>query len=379
MLKIIKNSKIFNKTNKFFNNYPVRKVNIYFQACNLTCPMCSVNVNNKEIGQILRDYPNAETGPQLKIDEYKNVLNVLADSKPSIQIQGGEPTYFPKFVELVEYIRYELNLVVGFTTNGTLLDENKIERLSKCNLGVTISLDGMQEKHDKIRGIGNFKVTSECIERFISKKKNNNGLFVSSLFCIHEDNFDDMERLADFTLNKLKVDTQTMSYYIFKNSESLSLHEKWRINNNLGEEFKIKLQSGGDCSNKDFSKLNTRKIFDSHMKLKEKFGDRINFEPDFKTLDDLDSYFFSHKVMPDYFNYDSCGPSLFSISLVSNGDILFYPQCFEIKLGNIRKTNIKQIWNGKQMKDIRKILKNGLSPVCAHCCANRINKVSPFV
>ena len=34
---------------------------------------------------------------------------------------------------------------------------------------------------------------------------------------------------------------------------------------------------------------------------------------------------------------------------------------------------------GKQMKDIRKILKNGLSPVCAHCCANRITKVSPFV
>jgi len=60
--------------------------------------------------------------------------------------------------------------------------------------------------------------------------------------------------------------------------------------------------------------------------------------------------------------------------LISNGDILFYPQCFQIKIGNIREKTFEEIWHGSLFDEIRDNLVDDLSPICAHCCANRIEK-----
>ena len=67
--------------------------------------MCSMNVNNTEVPQILRDYPNASISKNLSLKEYKSIFvdiyNEYKNDLPSISISGGEPTYFPKLIELL--------------------------------------------------------------------------------------------------------------------------------------------------------------------------------------------------------------------------------------------------------------------------------------
>src|SRR5688572_6945469 len=136
----------------------LRRINLLVQACNLTCPMCSMNVNNKDIGQILLDYPGASKGHQLRLEEYKAFFDSLRPYRPDVSISGGEPMLFNRMTELVEYLGGECGYPVGMTTNGTLLDGDKLERVGRALSSVTISIDGLQERHDRIRGQGNFAI-----------------------------------------------------------------------------------------------------------------------------------------------------------------------------------------------------------------------------
>ena len=70
---------------------PFKKVVVLIQACNLDCPMCSMNVNNSEVPQVLRDYPDATKGPQLKLDEYVSFFDQVKRYRPAVSIAGGEP------------------------------------------------------------------------------------------------------------------------------------------------------------------------------------------------------------------------------------------------------------------------------------------------
>ena len=361
----------------------LKKINLLFQACNLRCPMCSMNVNNSDVAQILRDYPNASKVQNLSLDEYKSIfIEVWKEYKPdlpSIQISGGEPTYFPKIIDLLSFLR-DLNFPVGITTNGTLLNKNQLKKIASMNMGVTVSIDGSEKVNDKIRGKGSFNKAVESI-KFLLKTRDKKKDFpiISSLFCIHSENYLEMEKVTKFNIEELKVDSQTMSYFIFANRETLKLHEDWRIKNNLDERYIIDSQHGGDESNNNFAKFPFDKVYELQKKLKNKYGDKLNFEPFFLNKDDMISYFNSHEINGKYFYTKACGPAEFTLSLISNGDVLFFPQCFQIKLGNVRDEKMSDIFNGSLMKEIRKNLKKSLSPICAHCCANRKEKVSSFV
>ena len=358
---------------------PIQKLNIMFQACNLTCPMCSVNVNNTEIGQILRDYPDAATGPQLRLDEYKRALDDVRDQnprghKPVISIAGGEPTYFPYLVDLVEYARKELEFPVGLTTNGTLLNESQLERLAACGIGITISLDGMRETHDSIRGEGNYDKAINLLKLAVKLKKEKYPQFsVYSLFCIQECNQDEMSEVARHNIEEIGVDCQTMSYYIFAREDTLAAHEAWRKSYDLPETYRIDLLHGGEASKSDFSDFDFAKIYANQVRIVDTYQSRVNFEPHFRSEADLVSYFTKNEPMKEYFG-NICAPSHLAVNLLSNGDVLFYPQCFQIKLGNVREQSVVEMWMGDQMNEIRETLGRSLSPICAHCCANRLNK-----
>lgn len=358
---------------RFAGSLPIQKLNIMFQACNLTCPMCSVNVNNTEIGQILRDYPNAAKGPQLRLEEYKQVLRELIDHQPIVSIAGGEPTYFPYIVDLIEYAKKELKYSVGLTTNGTLLTEAQLERLAGCDIAITISLDGMQAMHDSIRGAGTFEKATNLLRSAIEKKSKNPNFKVYSLFCIQECNYREMADIAAYNIKEIGVDAQTMSYYVFARKDTLEAHEEWRKARGLSDMYKIDLLHGGEAAKGSFANFDYEKMYADQVRMIREYGNKINFEPRFSSAEDLARYFMTNEPMIEYFGR-LCAPAHLAINLLSNGDVLFYPQCFQIRLGNIREAKLLDIWNSETMKEIRGVLSQSLSPVCAHCCANRLNK-----
>lgn len=65
---------------------------------------------------------------------------------------GGEPTMYPKFIELCKYTSNETNLAVTMTTHGHLLNVSLIEQLSSRINFIRISMDGIKSKYENYRG-----------------------------------------------------------------------------------------------------------------------------------------------------------------------------------------------------------------------------------
>lgn len=111
------------------------------KTCNLKCVHCYADAEIKKF--------NGE----LSTEEAKRMIDDLASfNVPALLISGGEPLVRPDILDLAQYAT-SLGVRVTFSTNGTLIDEKKAERLAK--IGVTyvgISIDGGEERHDHFRG-----------------------------------------------------------------------------------------------------------------------------------------------------------------------------------------------------------------------------------
>jgi Fe-coproporphyrin III synthase len=111
------------------------------KTCNLECKHC---------------YADAETRRfvgELTTEEAQGMIEDLAAMNiPALLISGGEPLVRPDILDLADYAS-SLGIRVTFSTNGTLIDKEKAERLKK--IGVTyvgISIDGGEKRHDLFRG-----------------------------------------------------------------------------------------------------------------------------------------------------------------------------------------------------------------------------------
>lgn len=105
-------------------------------------------------------------------------------------ITGGEPLLHSRFGEINAMLPdYAVRKVLF--TNGLLLSDEVIEGLNVHE--VQVSIDGMQEAHDLLRGEGTFFRAMDAIRRCIDA-----GLDVSVATVVHRGNlpdFDEMERL----------------------------------------------------------------------------------------------------------------------------------------------------------------------------------------
>ncbi|MGZ7030676.1 MAG: radical SAM protein, partial [Thermoanaerobaculia bacterium] len=90
---------------------------------------------------------------ELSTEEAQRMIEDLANfNVPALLISGGEPLVRPDILDLADYAT-SLGVRVTFSTNGTLINQEKAARLKK--IGVTyvgISIDGGEERHDRFRG-----------------------------------------------------------------------------------------------------------------------------------------------------------------------------------------------------------------------------------
>jgi radical SAM protein with 4Fe4S-binding SPASM domain len=117
------------------------------KTCNLTCAHCYADAEIKRFAG------------ELSTEEAQRMIEDLASMNvPALLISGGEPLVRPDILDLADYAT-SLGVRVTFSTNGTLIDKKKAERLKK--IGVTyvgISVDGGEARHDQFRGkAGAFK------------------------------------------------------------------------------------------------------------------------------------------------------------------------------------------------------------------------------
>lgn len=126
--------------------------------CNLKCTHCcaSADIVNKDA---------------LGTKDVKNIIDKIVRYNPkSIVLTGGEPMLRDDFLDILEYLKNNFNGKIIVGTNGTLINNDNIDKLIKCSSQLDISLDGIDEETCSIvRGKGVFNRVIKNIKLLQSK------------------------------------------------------------------------------------------------------------------------------------------------------------------------------------------------------------------
>jgi len=111
------------------------------KTCNLECVHCYADARK-------RRFVN-----ELTTAEARSMIEDLALLKvPALLISGGEPLMRSDILDLAQYA-ISLDVRVTFSTNGTLIDEQKARQIAEIGVSyVEISIDGDETRHDRMRG-----------------------------------------------------------------------------------------------------------------------------------------------------------------------------------------------------------------------------------
>jgi len=131
--------------------------------CNSRCLTCNIWMKREN---------------ELTIEEWDKVLASLGTAPYWFTISGGEPLMYPKVVELAKLV-YKHNKpgIINIPTNGILRSGPErvraiLEACPDSQLIINLSLDGVGEKHDFIRGVaGNFEKFEERLEQYLDLRR----------------------------------------------------------------------------------------------------------------------------------------------------------------------------------------------------------------
>lgn len=156
------------------------------RQCNLRCVHC---------------YASATARPDTDELTRKEGFDLLNDLRtfgvPAVLLSGGEPLARPEALEFIAHAQ-SIGLPTTLSTNGLLIDDKMADKLADSGLRyIGISLDGIETRHDKLRGMtGAFAGSLAAIDRCRSR-----GIKVGVRFTVHGLNWQDMDAIFDVCLD----------------------------------------------------------------------------------------------------------------------------------------------------------------------------------
>jgi len=142
--------------------------------CNLRCEYCFASTGDFGKGRKLMDFETGKNAIDFLLEKSANRQNLELD------FFGGEPLMnFNTVKQIVEYARskekeYNKNFRFTITTNGLLLDDDKIDFINKEMSNVVLSIDGRKEVNDRVRkrvdGSGCYDKIIESFKKLVDKR-----------------------------------------------------------------------------------------------------------------------------------------------------------------------------------------------------------------
>lgn len=157
--------------------------------CNLRCQHCGSDCKVQELT------------PDMPFEDFSKVLDSIAahtdQHKVMVVITGGEPLMRSDLEACGREI-YLKGFPWGMVTNGYALTEERFQRLRHSGLhSITVSLDGLEEDHDWMRGRpGSFGRASEAI-RIIARS----GITADVVTCVNARNIDSLPAIREHLIS----------------------------------------------------------------------------------------------------------------------------------------------------------------------------------
>lgn len=176
------------------------------QKCNSKCLTCN----------IWKDESVSEGRQELSLDEYDRIFKSLKTSVIWYTLSGGEPFLRKDISEIVALIKKYSNPKVLIIPTNTILGNRIVKETEKIlkilspdtSLIVNLSLDGIGERHDVIRGIkGNFERFMSTFKDLKELKKTYPSFELGVHSVVSRFNVEDLMELFSFVKNTLHPDS----------------------------------------------------------------------------------------------------------------------------------------------------------------------------
>lgn len=148
------------------------------QDCNMRCKYCFASTGDFGMGRKLMDFETGKKAIDFLLEKSANRENLELD------FFGGEPLMnFETVRQIVEYARskekeYGKCFRFTITTNGLLLDDDKIDFINREMSNVVLSIDGRKEVNDKMRtrvdGSGTYDAIIKKYKNLVDKREHKN-------------------------------------------------------------------------------------------------------------------------------------------------------------------------------------------------------------
>ncbi len=325
----------------FGNGYAFPPLRISFMVtykCNLHCQMC--------FQREWRSQHKSEN--ELSFDEIIHVI----EQTPRVTLltwTGGEPFVRPDMVEIIRYAarRNPCNIL----TNATRLDAEAVQTIVESGVRlVGISIDGIDEVHDAIRGRrGCFQETLSGIRRIQDYKERRNSRFplVDIKTMILPNNVFQLRQILDVALQvgadffTLSLPFSDLQFSPYPRQELAAIMEPVQTRETIDTDLLLQQLH--------YINENRQRIF-------------IRFYPSIDSEEVI--HYYRNQV--DLAGYKPCRLPWSHLWISPTGQV--FP-CLSYEIGNIRTSRPSQLWNNERFRAFRQAIKHeGVVPSCVGCC-----------
>ena len=373
--KLVREFTFFDVDYRFLNGYSFPPKSICFiltEHCNLKCVMCDIGQKNAHSSPETT-FPLADSltkgGETITLADWKRVVDDIVKTswRPLLLLTGTEPLLYPQVLELVDYIVAN-NLRLHITTNGTLLSRFAAQLVDCCtkpdSLTITISLDGIGEIHDRIRGVpGTFDRALAGLEAVAARKGERGQRWpeVDICYTISNHNYRHIGEFVEWFRHKdIDLKSITFSHVWFKDKTIVAEH-----NEHYGKLFSVKQANltGLDISAIDMDSVHAEIEMIRAASVRYPFvileQPRLSLAESRKYYTQPTEVVFHNRCMAPWRN----------VAINPRGEVIISPLCFDHTLGNITQHSFTHIWNDSSVKKFRRRLKAvGMYPACTRCC-----------
>lgn len=293
--------------------------------CNLNCSFCLANAS----AQPGKD--DLGTGDWLRFFDRLKELQVF-----NISLSGGEIFLRGDLFVLLRKLRENRSHRLTLLTNGTLISDETVTRLKELNIkNVSISVDGLQERHDSIRGKGAFAKTIDGIRRLIA-----GGIFPQVSFTPIAGNYQDLGPVIDriATLGVLAFQVNTLSPH----GRCLEIYKEIVLG--FPGQVEAVLQT-----------VEEKKVKYPQIKIACQLGFYYHLPESYAHyLENPQNFEIKHLK-------DGCGAASTSCAVMPNGDVVPCDGFSMFVGGNIKNRDLLEIWN--ESEAFNKIRNLGMIPM----------------
>ena len=308
-------------------------------SCDLRCSMC---FQWREQG-----LHSKVSKSKIDIKQADSLFAFAGNVCRNFVLKGGEPLVHPDFSDFVDGI-CSRGSIVNLCTNGTQIHRHMdvlLEHHSQTTF--LISVDGLEETHESIRGAGSYQKTISNLKTICERKKRDKLRWVIGIeVTLQPENLNEVQAIIH-TMEKIGVD-----WIVFNHLWVVPIPARYELKEKI---LKYTLRPPKTLDGFDIP-FNDEKVVNRFVEAAEKIKNSKSSVPVFVSPN------FSAKEANLYYKGDLPPPESYlkfgvKIDIDSNGDIVPSTMFPEFSLGSIYSSSIEEILQGKLYQSVAEDLR----------------------